>query len=328
MNTDDLPTTLQEAIVYFADATRALEFMKVLRWPDGVVRCTRCTGDNVLFLATAKRWKCRGCKNQFSAKVGTIFEDSPLGLEKWIPALWVIVNAKNGVSSCELGRSLGVTQKTAWFMLHRIRLAMQGDGLMKLGGVVEVDETFIGGKARTMNTTQKARRKAAKAMLPQTHGMSAVQGLLERTNGDKASRVILKRVAGVSKACVMPNVMEHVEEGAEVHTDELLSYERLKGWYTHQVINHAECYAKGHVHVNGLENFWSLLKRCIRGTYVSVEPFHLFRYLDEQAFRFNERKDELGDLGRFLTAMAGVIGKRITYKRLTGQGGECLPASA
>jgi transposase-like protein len=315
MNTEELPTTLKDAVTYFADDARSLAFMVTLRWPDGVVRCNRCESSNVHFLANARRWKCRDCRAQFSVKVGTIFEDSPLGLDKWVPAVWVIVNAKNGCSSCELARALGVTQKTAWFMLHRIRLAMQSGEGEKLCGSVEVDETYIGGRARTMNAKQRAKRKYSG---PGAWNLTPVQGLLERTKDGKASRVVLKHVKDNRKATVQPNVREYVLKGATVHTDELMSYDGLCDEYTHKVINHAECYARGNVHTNGMENFWSLLKRAIRGTYVSVEPFHLFRYLDEQAFRFNERKDGLGDMGRFLKAMAGILGKRLTYKKLIG----------
>jgi transposase-like protein len=250
--------------------------------------------------------------------VGTIFEDSPLGFDKWLPAVWMIINSKNGVSSCELSRSLGVTQKTAWFMLHRIRLGLQDGSLCRFAGNVEVDETYIGGKARNMH---KARRKAlvrgtGNAM------MQPVQGLLQRGSMGKASRVKLVPVQTTKTGELQGNVREYVLKGSEVHTDALRSYNGLADEYTHHVIDHAQCYAKGHVHTNGLENFWSLLKRAIRGTYVSVEPFHLFRYLDEQAFRFNERKNT--DAGRFLLGMVGVIGKRLTYARLIGVPGSVL----
>ncbi|HEX4083611.1 MAG TPA: IS1595 family transposase [Chthoniobacteraceae bacterium] len=310
----NFPETLLSAIQYFADADRSLAFMVSMRWPDGKVTCPRCQCERVSFLSTRRLWKCKGCAKQFSVKVGTIFEDSPLGLERWLPAVWVIVNAKNGVSSCELARSLGVTQKTAWFMLHRIRLAMQNGTLDQFGGQVEVDETFIGGKARNMHADVKARRGI------KTGGasMTPVMGLLERTTARRQSRVILKHVETRRKPELQGNVRKYVLKGSTVNTDELLAYEGLQDEFTHNVINHAECYAKGQVHVNGMENFWSLLKRCIKGTYVSVEPFHLFRYLDEQSFRFNERKDKEGDKGRFLTAMAGIFGKRLTFRHLTG----------
>jgi len=320
--TPEFPETLLGAIQHFANPDVSLAFMVSLRWPDGVIRCPHCGSASNTFLANRRVWKCRECVKQFSIKVGTIFEDSPLGLDKWLPAVWVIVNAKNGVSSCELGRSLGVTQKTAWFMLHRIRLALQKGSFLKIGGTVEVDETYIGGKARSMNNESRRRRNVAGGK-----HLSPVQGLLERTTKERASRVIVKHVEDNKKSTLDPNVRKYVLKGSEVHTDQLLSYESLSDEYTHQVINHAECYAKGNVHTNGMENFWNLLKRTIKGTYVSVEPFHLFRYLDEQVFRFNERKDSNGDQGRFLTAMAGIFGKRLTWKKLTASD-ENLPAAA
>jgi transposase-like protein len=260
------------------------------------------------------------------ATASSIFEESPLGLDKWFPAFWMIVNAKNGISSCELHRALGVTQKTAWFMLHRIRLAIQSGTIVKVGGTVEVDETFIGGRARSMNAKSRANRKAA-LKTGQWH-LTPVQGLLERSTKEKPSRVILKRVENNRTSTLDPNVRQYVLKGSIVNTDQLASYKELSDEYTHHVINHAECYARGQVHTNGMENFWSLLKRTIKGTYVSVEPFHLFRYLDEQAFRFNERKNKAGDSGRFLAGIIGIIGKRVTYKKLIGQdeGRELLPA--
>ena len=324
MNThkdDELPETLQQAITYFSDAQKAFELVGVMHWPDGVVRCHYCNSDNAGFLTTRRIWKCRDCRKQFSVKMGTIFEDSPLSLAKWLPAVWVIVNAKNGVSSCELARSLGVTQKTAWFMLQRIRLAMQNGSLAKQTGQVEVDETFIGGKARNMHAGKRKVNGTGPV------AMTAVQGLLERTTRKRGSQVRAMVIPDRQEATLQNNVRKYVLRGAEIHTDELSSYKGLDDTFTHQVINHAVAYVRGHVHTNGLENFWSLLKRSIRGTYVSVEPFHLFRYLDEQTFRFNERKDEDGDRGRFLTAMAGIIGKRLTWKKLTGEN-ESLPATA
>jgi len=319
---NQFPQTLQEAIKYFADNERAFEFMKQVRWPDGKVACPRCGSDEVSFISTRKLWTCKHCKakKQFTIRVGTILEDSPIKFDKWICAFWLIANAKNGISSYEIGRALGVTQRTGWFMLQRIRLAMQNGSIVKMNGFVEADETFIGAKARNMH---KGKRKVKGTG---TVAMTPVMGLLERNTAKKASRVILKVVESTRKAELQGNVRNYVLKGAEVLTDALLSYEGLKDEYTHQVIDHAECYAKGHVHTNGLENFWSLLKRTIKGTYVSVEPFHLFRYLDEQAFRFNERKDN--DAGRFLKAISSIIGKRLTWAKLTGVGvqAESLPA--
>jgi transposase-like protein len=316
-NFDHIPETLTGAIRYFGNADRCHEFLSEMRWPRGI-HCPRCNSKNVGELVKSRRiWNCKGCKKQFSVKLGTIFEDSPLGLEKWLPATWLIVNAKNGISSCELARSLGVTQKTGWFMLHRIRLAMQDGSIEKFSGRVEADETFIGGLARNMHKSKKKHLGTGGA------GKAAVMGLLERNAPERQSRVRCKVLPNVRRSQLDSAVRENVEKGSEVITDAFPSYARLNDEFVHQVIDHAESYAKGHVHTNGLENFWSLLKRGIKGTYVSVEPFHLFRYLDEQAFRFNERKDD--DKGRFLKAIASFAGKRLMYSKLIGQGGDGLP---
>lgn len=312
----EFPETLQDAMKYFADETRAFEYMKQVRWPSGVVTCFHCGSVKHSFLSTRKIWKCLDCKKQFSIRLGTIFCDSPIGFDKWICATWLIANAKNGISSYELGRSLGVCQKTGWFMLSRIRLAMQSGSIMKMRGNVEVDETFIGAKARNMHKAKRDKRAKGRGPV----AMTPIQGLLQRKHGKKkCSQVIVMPVSGRTKTILQSNVRDLVAKGSNVYTDELLSYTGLNDEFTHQVINHAECYAKGKVHTNGLENFWSLLKRSIKGTYVNVEPFHLFRYLDEQAFRFNERKNEDGDKGRFLKAMAGMIGKGLTWASLTGK---------
>src|SRR5947208_11811389 len=243
---------------------------------------------------------------QFSPTVASLLGHSPLPLSSWFVAVWSIANSKNGVSSCELARSLGVTQKTGWFMLHRIRLAMQDGSIGNMKGRIEADETFIGGLARNMHKSKKKRFGTGGA------GKAAVMGLLERNSPERESRVRCKVVSNVRRAQLDSTVRENVEKGSEVITDAFRSYARLDDEFVHQVIDHAESYAQGHVHTNGLENFWSLLKRGIKGTYVSVEPFHLFRYLDEQSFRFNNRK--LTDGMRFLRAAVGIIGKRVTYK--------------
>jgi transposase-like protein len=320
MNTASMqfPQTLHEAIRYFSTGDNALNFMVSLRWPAGVV-CPRCESKEVRFLKSRKIWECSECaeKRQFSVKVGTVMEDSPISLDKWLCAFWLIANAKNGISSYELHRSLGVTQKTAWFMLHRIRLAMQDGWFGKMSGRVEADETYIGAKARFMH---KSKRTGKTGMV----GKTAVLGLLERGAAEGDSHVRCKVLRRTRVADLDPTIRANVEKGSEVITDSLGSYYKLADEYVHQVIDHAVSYAEGHVHTNGLENFWSLLKRGIRGTYVNVEPFHLFRYLDEQAFRFNERKDN--DAGRFVKAVAGVMGKGLRYASLTGKkGGGSLP---
>jgi transposase-like protein len=312
------PRTLQDAILFFSDYRNCHEAVAAIRWPDGVVRCPTCNSDNVTYLENARLWKCyKGHpKAKFSLKVGTIFEDSPVSLQKWLPALWLVVNCKNGISSYELARALGVTQKTAWFMLSRLRLALQGEDGGKLDGHVEVDETYIGGKSRNMNRSQRARHLDGGHKRNAWAGKVAVMGLLQRHPNKGESRVRTFAVKGIRKKAMHDRVSKHVEDGSAIYTDQLQSYWGLDLYYQHNVINHAEKYADGIVHTNGLENYWSLLKRAIRGTYVSVEPFHLFRYLDEQAFRFNERKQN--DFGRFLLGLRGILRKRLTYTALTG----------
>ena len=240
-------------------------------------------------------------------------EDSPIGIDKWMVALWLIANAKNGISSYELHRSIGVTQKTAWFMLHRIRLALQDDTGGKLGGYVEVDETFIGGKARNMHQGRRDR------VITGTGGMGkvAVMGLLQRHGPDGHSTVRTKVVRSTKKRLLQAAVRAEIEQDATIFTDALASYDGLSEDYVHQVIDHAEAYVDGQIHTNGCENFWSLLKRTLKGTYVSVEPFHLFRYLDEQTFRFNTRKRT--DAARFTLAAGSLFGRRLTFNTLTGR---------
>jgi transposase-like protein len=305
----EFPQTLIEAVRHFADRQVSFDFMVKLRWPDKI-KCPRCQCEDVSFIATRKIWKCKECKtkNQFSVRVGTIFEDSALPLDKWLAAIWMIANAKNGISSYELHRALGVTQKTAWFILQRIRLAMQTGTFEKLAGEIEADETYIGGKVRNMHVAQKHKRGRGTGGV----GKAIVMGLLERHG-----KVKLKHIPNARRQTVQAEIREHVETGSQVFTDALPSYNGLNKDFVHEAINHAECYVRGNVHTNGLENFWSLLKRTLRGTYVSVEPFHLFRYLDEQAFRFNHREEN--DAMRFLKAAASVVGKRLTYAQLIGE---------
>jgi len=307
----EFPQTLVEAIRYFSAPQAAFDFMVKLRWPDGV-KCPRCGSQDVRFISTRKLWECKCCdkKKQFSVRVGTIFEDSALPLEKWLAAIWMIANDKNGVSSYEVHRAIGVTQKTAWFMLHRIRLAMQTGTFEKFSGEVEADETYVGGKARNMHAERQRRRGRGTGGI----GKAIVMGLLQRNCKGKPSTVKIKHVPNARRETVQGEIFKNVEPGSQVFTDALKSYEKLGPDYVHEAINHAECYVRGNVHTNGLENFWSLLKRAIRGTYVSVEPFHLFSYLDEEAFRFNRRKDN--DAGRFLSVASSVIGKRLTYEAL------------
>ena len=305
------PQTLQEAIVYYSNPDNCIAYLSAKRWKDGKVVCPNCGAEGAKYMPTRRVWQCkvRHPKSQFSIKVGTIYEDSAIGIDKWLTATWMVVNCKNGISSYEIARNVGVTQKTAWFMLHRIRLSMQDEDSNMMSGQVEVDETFIGGKARNMHASKR------KVAITGTGGSGKVivMGLLER--GGKVKAGVIKDRSAMTLHSI---VLDTIAAGAEIITDELPSYRGLDGSYVHNVINHAEQYVKGHIHTNGLENFWSLLKRGLNGTYVSVRPFHLFRYIDEQAFRYNSRKD-LNDGGRFEVCVEQVVGKRLTYKQLTGK---------
>ena len=308
------PQTLTEAIVYFNDPDNCLNYLASRRWPDGV-ECPRCGGKAVSFLATRRIWECKAKhpKKQFSVKVGTVFEDSPIKLSKWLAVVWLVVNCKNGISSYEIHRDLGVTQKTAWFMLHRIRLGMQARPFVEsMSGEVEVDETFIGGKARNMH----ARKRREKITGTGGKDKTAVLGILQR--GGKVATAV---VPSTKKKVLQPLVKEHVAAGSAIYSDALRSYDGLSKDYDHQVIDHAVSYVEGNVHTNGMENFWSLLKRGLHGTYVSVEPFHLFRYLDEQAWRYNNRKG-MNDADRFSKVLTQIAGKRLTFDELTGKVGE------
>ncbi len=311
------PKSLQEAVVYFSNPDNCINYVAIRRWPNGVV-CPGCGATKVSFNAKRRTWKCGSHhpKREFSVKVGTIYEDSPIQLDKWLTATWMLTNCKNGVSSYEIARDMRVTQKSAWFMLQRIRLAMQDEFFgSKLGGEVEVDETFIGGKARNMHKNVRARRISGRGK--HMTDKVAVMGILER-GGRVRTQVIPDR----SGETLQGLVKEHVTTGAEVFTDELHGYWGLNEQYQHQIIDHALKYVDGRVHTNGMENFWSLLKRGLKGTYVAVEPFHLFRYLDEQMFRFNNRatKDNpLNDADRFDLAVRQIVGKRITFAQLTGK---------
>ena len=314
----DTPTTLQAAIEFFADHDRCHAYMVEMRWPDGVVTCPNCNQPNPRYLAKQRRFEClkKHPRRQFSVKVGTIFEDSPIPLKSWLLAVWQISNCKNGISSYELARALGVTQKTAWFMNHRIRLAMQGDDGGTLNGEVEVDETYIGGKARNMNRSQRKRSLVVAGFKNPWAGKVAVMGLLQRHPEKGKSKIKTLPITSIRTYRLNHEVGKRVEDGATVYTDALASYRPLNLYYTHKVIDHAEKYVDGQIHTNGLENYWSLLKRAIKGTYVSVEPFHLFRYLDEQAFRFNERAGT--DADRFARTLRHVTGRRITFDKLIG----------
>jgi len=308
------PNTLQESILYFSDPDNCLNYVVSRRWPNGVI-CPTCGSKDVRFLSTRRLWECKTKhpKQQFSVKVGTIFEDSALPLDKWLMATWLIVDCKNGISSCEIARDLGITQKSAWHLLHRVRHALHAGSFELMSGEVEVDETFIGGKARFMHKDKKLARRGGRRKAPGPQGKAIVAAVLER-----GGKVLASVVSHRRKHHLHALVRENVAVGSALYSDALQSYDGLKEDYLHEVIDHAEAYVRGRVHTNGLENFWCLMKRGINGTYVSVEPFHLFRYVDEQAFRFNNRKD-MNDGERFSLAVSQIVGKRLTWNKLTGK---------
>lgn len=316
MDQTPVPTTLLEAVRAFADPQVAHDYFVQMRWPYGIA-CPRagCGSADVAKIKNRNAWRCRDCDRQFTVKVGTVFEDSPIGFDKWLPAIWLLANTKNGTSSCELARALHVTQKTAWFMLHRVRLTMRSDTYeAKLQGYVEADETYIGGKARNKQSrpyTQQAEGGRRRRSKGPSYGKTIVMGMIERYGG----KVRAMKINQTTGAHLQARIKTNVEKGSTVYTDALRGYHGLESDYVHYVIDHAVRYVEGHVHTNHIENFWSCLKRTLNGTYIAARPDHIDAYLDEQCFRFNERGDN--DAGRFLKALKGADGRRVTWAELT-----------
>ncbi len=321
--TKRVPKGLLAATRYFADPDVCVDFVASMRWPEGVV-CPHCGGGRVSYLSSRRIWKCmaKDCHKQFSVKTQSVFEDSPVALDKWLIAVWLVVNCKNGVSSYEIMRHTEVTQKTAWFMLHRIRLALREGNWSKIdgdGGPIEVDETFIGGKYNNMH---RSRRIGLGNGLKADRGKAVVMGMLERD----VRKVRAKVIPDVTRETLQNEILNQIEKKSTVYTDKATGYDQLKTQdFVHDTVNHMQEYVRGQVHTQGIENFWSLLKRGLKGTYVAVEPFHLDRYVDEQVFRYNNRatKDNpLTDADRFMLAVSQIAGKRLTYAELTGKVGE------
>jgi transposase-like protein len=316
--------TLQQAIQHFGDPENCRRFMVFVRWPDGIPACPYCGATKLTWLAKANVYRCYGDhkKQKFSLKVGTVFEDSPIGLDKWLPAVWLLSNCKNGISSYELHRSIGVTQKSAWFMLHRIRLAMESKSFGKFGGPeggpVEVDETYVGGKVKNMHRSKRPKTYGTQGGA----GKAIVMGMIDRD----LRQVRAKVIPNTRRDTLQNMILDGVHKDSTVYTDEAQGYYKLaEKQFVHDTVNHMEEYVRGQVHTNGIENFWSLLKRGLKGTYVAVEPFHLDAYVAEQAFRFNNRTtrdNPLTDADRFMLAVSQISGKRLTYAELTGKVGE------
>lgn len=320
------PKSLREAILYFENPDNCVDYLALRRWPDGKAVCPACGSESVKYSETRRTWQCGShhSKREFSIKVGTVMEDSAIGLDKWLTAMWLVTNCKNGISSYEIARDLEVTQKTAWFMLHRIRLAMQNDSDSKMGGdgggPIEVDETFVGGRIANMHKSKKARMAEIKgrALKGDHMNKTIVMGMLDRSLREVRAKVI----PNVKRETLQNEILNAVCPDSKVYTDEWVGYKSLREQFVHEIVNHVETYVSGQVHTNGIENFWSLLKRTLKGTYVSVEPFHLQRYVDEQVFRFCNRatKDNpLTDGDRFSMAVRKIIGKRLTFAELTGK---------
>jgi transposase-like protein len=309
--------TLTEAIRYFADQQNCIDAVAALRWPDGKPVCPKCNaaeGERKHYwLATQKRWKCYECRKQFSVKVGTIFEDSALPLDVWLTALWMLCNCKNGVSSYEIGRATGIAQKSAWFVLQRLRHILKTVQPVPLGnGPVEIDETFIGPKPINMH---REKRLALKIAANGYAEKTAVMGLLDRGTREVRAMVI----PNVKRTTLQEKILEHVGFGSTVYTDGWPGYDRMDAMrYIHETVNHATEYVRGEVSTQAIENFWSCLKRTLTGTYVAVEAFHLDLYLNEQMYRFNNRKD-MNDGKRFTKALSQISGKRLTWNQLTGK---------
>jgi transposase-like protein len=313
--------TLADAIRYFADEQICIDTVAFMRWPDGP-QCPACLSskDRQHWLKNQRRWQCRECGKQYSVKVNTIFEDSAIKLDKWLTAMWLLANCKNGISSYEIARSVGVTQKSAWFMLQRIRLAMKNKSVLKIGtkgGPVEVDETWVGGKHRNMHAKRRERIRQGE----EPDNKAIVMGMLDR----ETRQVRAKVIPDVSRITLQGQILKQISKAGRIYTDGAQGYNRLAiRSFVHETVNHLEEYVRGDVHTNGIENFWSLLKRGLNGTYVAVEPYHLERYIDEQIFRFNNRatKDNpLTDKDRFALVLSQISGRRLTYAELTGKVG-------
>ncbi len=309
------PKTLLEAVNYFSSDAICVEYLEKIFWTDGKPHCPKCGSDNVSRLKFRPAYRCRekGCMKSFSLKTNTIMKNSPLPITKWVPAIWFVINHKNGVSSCEVARALGICQKSAWHLCHRIRKAVSNGSFVKMKGIVEIDETFIGGKEINKHGMKKT--TLAQWEKKQKHGgKTVVMGMVERNTGEFRGKV----VDNTKRTTLESEVLANVKQGSIIYTDSLASYNRLGDTYNHDWVDHSKGqYVNGEAHTNTMENFWSCFKRSIKGTYIQIASFHTDRYLDEQAFRYNYRK--LNDAQRFEIAMGKIFGKYLPYDVLTGK---------